>query len=173
MAKENYSLTGRYRGAKLPEVPGIEVEVIRITSTENRIFCLCSTMPWVSWWHWGGKSLRCTDNLECDRCKTGIPRKIRGYIHAIEFLGTAKREVIIELTHTAMVMIDVALCGQPHRGCMVLMKKTKGGKHGRFVIDVKTQRIDAATLPDERDPEPLMLKLWAFNERRDGPGVGK
>lgn len=73
---------------------------------------------------------------------------------------------MIELTHSATVMIDVALCGQSPRGACVNLRKTKGGKHGRFVVEMLARRVDPATLPNEKDPMVILTKLWEWNQRK-------
>lgn len=169
MAKGDYSLKGRIGGAAPPDRPGIEVEVVRITGVESRHFYLVGEMPWGAYFHWTGVSVGCRKPEQCGYCDRAVPRKWRAYLHALEQIGLSHREVILELTHTATVMLDVQLCGQPHRGTIVNIKKTKGGKHGRFVIEVIARRADKATLPDERDPSVTLEKLWKMNERRGGP----
>lgn len=166
MANIDYSLKGRIRGAEPPKAPGIELEVVRITSTDNRIFYLLSDCPWAAYYHWKGLSVACAGGSDCTNCEKAVPRKWRSYIHALEQVGTSQREVIIEITHSATVMIDVQLCGQPHRGAVVQMKKTKGGKHGRFVIEVLPRRISPAQLADEKDPAPVLTRLWEMNARK-------
>lgn len=165
MASKSYSLNGMMRGSAPPLFPGIELEVVRITTPNRRLFYLCSDKPWGAYYHWSGCSLECTQPNPCALHDRSVPLKWRGYVHALEQHGVAQREVIIELTQTALVMLDLQLCGQPVRGTMVNIAKTKGGKHGRFVVEVVPRRIDAATLCDERDPEPVLRKLWLHNAK--------
>jgi hypothetical protein len=167
MNGKDYSLEGRIRGKSPPKHPGIELEVIRITSTENRLFYLLGDMPWGADFHWrSNRSLPCAGEETCKYCLECVAKKWRAYVHALEQAGTNSRPVIIELTHTAIVMLDVLLVGQPHRGAVVQMRKTKGGKHGRFLIDVLPRRVDPVTLPVAVDPETRLRKLWELNEKR-------
>jgi len=166
MAKNHYSLNGSIKGAAPPDRPGLETEVIRIVSQNPRTFYLLSEKPWGAYWHWSGRSLKCTHDDDCERCKNLVPRKWRGYIHAIEMIGTGKQDVIVELTQKAICLLDVQLCMQPYRGAVCTMKKTPGGAKGRFIIEVLPRRIDALTLPDEVDPSIMMNKLWELNEKR-------
>lgn len=166
MANNSYSLNGRIRGAAPPSAPGIETEVVRITSVDRRHFYLVSHEPWCAYFHWNGASLKCDDPEKCDKCEKGMPRKWRAYIHALEQLGTVQRSVILEITHMCTVILDVQLCGQPWRGSYCVLSKTKGGKHGRFVVEVMPRRIDANTLPNEINPAPILEKLWAMNDKR-------
>jgi hypothetical protein len=166
MGTGNYQLTGRYRGVAPPETVGLDCEVVRITSTENRLFYLLSEAPWNCNFHWVGVSVQHQQEGECKYCTRVAPLKFRSYIHALEQCGTLQKSVMVELTHAALVLIDVQLCGQAHRGSIVNLRKSKGGAHGRFVIEMKERRIDPKTLPDEKDPQPVLEKLWALNEKR-------
>lgn len=166
MASNSYSLTGRIKGSAPPAQPGIETEVVRITSTVRRHFYLLSPEPWGAYWHWSNGSLECREPEKCERCEVSMPRKWRAYIHALETIGTSQQSVILEITQTATVMIDVQLCTQPYRGAYVVMNKTAGGKHGRFVVEMMPRRIDPITLPIALDPAPIMKKLWALNEKK-------
>jgi len=168
MDQSDYSLEGRVDGALPPTTVGLSMEVVRITSTQNRHFVMLSEKPFGAWFHWFGRSVPCTNMDDCERCKSN-QKKWRGYIHALELLGPKSKEVIIELTHTAIVMIDVQLCTQPLRGSQIKFCKTKGGKHGRFVIEILPRRIGGTTLPDPKSPESYLRRLWKINEDRDVP----
>lgn len=163
----SFGLNNRIRGTAPPKKIGLEIEVVRIVSTEMRIYVLLSSAPWGSFFHWAGASLPCTgDEESCERCKRLVPRKWRGYIHALEQHGTSTREVILELTHVALASLDVSLAMRDYRGSIVQLRKTKGGAKGRFLIDVMERRVTDQTLPAERDPAPVLKKLWELNERR-------
>jgi hypothetical protein len=166
-----FGLNGRIRGTPPPKKIGLELEVVRIVSTEIRLYVLLSTAPWGSFFHWAGGSIPCTgDPEECERCKKLVPRKWRGYIHALEQHGTSTREVILELTHSALATLDLSLAMREYRGSMVQLRKTKGGAKGRFLIDVLDRRVTDQTLPADRDPAPVLKKLWELNERRYSNG---
>lgn len=163
----SFGLNNRIRGAAPPKKIGLELEVVRVVSTEIRLYVLLSPAPWGSFFHWSGGSVPCTgDPEECDRCKRLVPRKWRGYIHALEQHGTSTREVILELTHSALASLDLSLAMRDYRGSMVQLRKTKGGAKGRFLVDVLDRRVTDQTLPPERDPAPILKKLWELNERR-------
>ena len=163
----SFGLNSRIRGTAPPKKIGLELEVVRIVSTEIRLYVLLSSAPWGSYFHWGGASMTCTGDTEtCDRCKRVVPRKWRGYLHALEQHGTSTREVILELTHSALATLDLSLAMRDYRGSMVQLRKTKGGAKGRFIIEVLERRVTDQTLPPERDPTPVLQKLWALNERR-------
>lgn len=165
--EKDYSFNGRIRGSAPPKRPGIEIEVVRVTETENRFFILLTEKPWCAFFHWlAARSVTCSDNEDCAKCVKSVPRKWRAYIHALEQSGSGSREVILELTQAALALVEVQLCGQPFRGATVKIKKTKGGAKGRYVIEVMSQRVDRATLMQEKDPQPILVKLWEINERR-------
>ena len=167
MAEGNWDLSGRIEGAKPPTIIGLELEVIRIVESTPRHFLFLSEKAWGGYFHWFGRSLKCDYPSECKRCTTSR-KKWRGYIHAIEFLSTAKKEVIIELTQVALVMIDLQLATQPMRGAQFKIAKTKGGKHGRFVIESLPKRISGSTLPDAKNIGSTVESLWKINEAWSG-----
>jgi len=162
----DFSLQGRIRGTAPPKSPGLQVEVIRITGTEFRTFYLLSNQPWCAYFHWVGHSVRCLQTEECDRCRRNTPKKWRAYIHALEHDGTITREVILEVTQLCIASL-LALNGESKlRGTIVKLKKSKGGAKGRYLVDVLPRRVSSETLPTERDPEPILQRLWAYNEKR-------
>ena len=167
MERMDYDLTGRIEGAAPPKTVGLALEVVRITTSIPRQFIMLNDKPWGAWWHWFGRSLRCNFPEECQRCARNI-KKYRVYYHAIELLPTFKKEVLIELTHMAACMIDIQLATQPLRGSQFKIAKTKGGKHGRFVIEVLPKRISDTTLMPGKSPAKTMSELWDMNESWNG-----
>jgi len=164
----NIDVTGIVEGAPPPKTVGLELEVIRIVGCSPRHFVLLSEKAFGAWFHWIGRSVRCARPDECERCKRSKP-KWRGYIHAFELLPTAKKNVILELTLPAIALIEMQLAMQPLRGAQVKLAKTKGGKHGRFVVEVLPRRVDSKTLPDAAAPLVTLEWLWKINEAWDGP----
>jgi len=84
-------------------------------------------------------------------------------------IGALTKSVIIELTLPAIALVEIQLSHQPLRGAQLRLSKTKGGKHGRFVVEVLPKRISSPTLPAAHDVALTMNKLWEINERWDGP----
>jgi hypothetical protein len=79
-----------------------------------------------------------------------------------------RKNVIIEITHTALALLDVAIAGQPMRGSLVKIKKSDGGKHGRFIVEAMANRLPHSTLPDAHDCSKTLKQLWKINEQRNG-----
>lgn len=163
-------VSGIVEGAKPPETVGLEYEVTRIVSSTARHFVVLSEKGFGAWFHWIGRSVPCMKPDACERCKKSLP-KWRCYVHALELVNTTKKTVIIELTLPAMALIEIQLAGQPFRGTQVKISKTKGGKHGRFLVEVLPRRVGGQTLPDAHNPADTLAKLWSINERWDGPSV--
>lgn len=164
----NYDVSSILEGSPPPQTVGLELEVVRITGCSPRHFVLLSEKAWGAWFHWVGRSVKCAQPSPCERCKRSKP-KWRGYVHAFELMPTAKKNVIIELTLSALALLDMQLAMQPMRGTQCKIGKTKGGKHGRFVLEVLGRRVDVATLPEASKPEETLTWLWEKNETWDGP----
>lgn len=161
-------VSGIVEGASPPKTVGLELEVIRIVTSTPRHFILLSEKAFGAWFHWIGRSVRCGQPGECERCKKSRA-KWRAYIHAFELLATAKKSVILELTLPAVSLIEAQLAMQPLRGTQVKLAKTKGGKHGRFVVEVLPRRVTSQTLPEGATVMLTLDKLWQINEAWDGP----
>lgn len=168
MQTGNFDVSGIVEGAQPPKTVGLELEVVRIVTCTPRHFVMLSEKAFGAWFHWVGRSVTCAQPNECARCKK-TQAKWRGYVHALELLPSAKKSVIVELTLTALALIDIQLATQPLRGSQVKIWKTKGGKHGRFQVEVLPRRITVNTLPDAAQPFETLNKLWTINEIWDGP----
>lgn len=168
MTPESIDVSGICEGATPPKTVGLDLEVVRIVNTSPRQFVFLSEKAWGAWFHWIGRSVPCSRPAECERC-TRSKAKWRGYIHAFEFLAAGKKSVIIELTLPALALIEMQLALQPLRGTQVKLAKTKGGKHGRFLVEVLGRRVDPATLPPAANPQTTLEWLWKINEGWDRP----
>jgi hypothetical protein len=168
MDATNIDVSGIVEGAPPPKTVGLEYEVTRIISSTPRQFVVLADKAFGAWFHWKGRSVRCAKPEPCERCLAS-EAKWRCYVHAIELLGALTKSVIIELTLPAIALVEIQLSNQPLRGTQVKLSKTKGGKHGRFVVEVLPKRISTATLPVAHDVATTMNKLWEINERWDGP----
>jgi hypothetical protein len=167
MDVSNYDVSDLIFGAPPPKTIGMEYEVIRITKPSFRQFVILSEKGFGAWYHYMGRSLTCAKPLPCERCVRS-QAKWRAYIHAIEIEGALRKSVILEITHSAVALLNVAIAGQPLRGSMVKIKKTDGGKHGRFVIEAMSNRFASAQLPDAHDCSKTLRQLWKINEQKNG-----
>ncbi len=89
-----------------------------------------------------------------------VTRILLCYIHAISM---DRKELFLELTQTAGDQIDLlADPGKNLRGHQYKIKKTAGGKKGRYVIERVSQIVASDTLPQEKDPLPVLRNLWTW-----------
>lgn len=170
MDATSINVSGIVEGADPPKTIGLEYEVTRIVSSTPRHFVILSQKAFGAWFHWVGRSITCLKPEPCARCEVS-ESKWRCYVHAFEAVSTQKKSVIIELTLPAIALIEIQLASQPLRGTQVKLSKTKGGKHGRFVVEVLPRRITDSTLPDPHDVARTLCKLWSINEKWSVPNT--
>jgi hypothetical protein len=154
-------MTGRIVGAPAPP-GGPRVEIVRVTWVQPKTYVLLSTAVFGQQIHWyGNRSHECTAlHAACNGCQRQWPTKWKGYLHACE-VGQ-RRTVILELTHTAIHLIDAEIPeGENFRGYQLKIGKTSGGKKGRFQIEVKELRFTEERLAPEIDPYPVLKFLWS------------
>lgn len=159
------------RGAAPPPSLGPAIEVTRILGTVPRMFTIISASPWGAFFHfYGGRSRECygqDDPTHCDRCAKAWPRNWRAYVHVVEHQGQTSSTAILELTQVALQAIFDQVGNKPTlRGVLIRAAKTKGGKHGRFVIEVLPRAAIQTSDIREIEPEPIVRKLWKINEDR-------
>ena len=172
MDATDIDVSGIVDGAAPPKTVGLQYEVTRIVSCTPRHFVVLAEKGFGAWFHWKGRSVKCLKPEPCERCGESDP-KWRCYMHSLELIGALTKSVIIELTLPAVALIEIQLNNQPLRGSQVRLSKTKGGKHGRFVVEVLPKRISGTTLPMAHDVAMTMNKLWEINERWDCPDAKK
>lgn len=168
----------RLRGAAPPELTGPAVEISRITSADPRSFTIIARVPWGVYFHWyGGRSRECACQQNetetappeqiCERCKLGWPRKWRAYLHCAEHGAGRSVPVILEITDHACQQLVAQTMNRVHlRGVMMKVRKSKGGKHGRFVLEVMERTDPIPDAVPEIEPIPILKKLWDLNEER-------
>lgn len=159
----------RYSGAERPDRP-TKTQIVRVTTPEPQQFILVSTAIFGQWVHWYGKRThQCTrDKSKCNGCFRGWPQKWLGYVNALDITGA---NVFVELTNTACdLLCKVIPEDRPLRGFQIRIKKTRGGKHGRYLIECLERRVDPVTLPQERDPLTTLLFLWKCKNQHASEG---
>lgn len=152
----------RYKGTPPPPLKS-KMIVMRVTTSETIQFCCVSRAIFGQLIHYyGGRSHECTaDKGNCDGCKKGWAPKWKGYLHVIE-MGTVQRECFLEITNTCnSLLLNQAPKDQHLRGLIFRIRKSKGGRYGRYILDVIDRREDEDKLPQEQDPQPILRYLWA------------
>lgn len=153
-------MDSHFTGAVPPKVQP-RSEVVRVTTSESQQFVILSTSIFGQYIHWYAKrSHECTKDFKrCNGCERSWPNKWLGYVDAFHI--NEDKRCFIELTRTACeLLVRQAPEGRPLRGLNVRISKTKGGAKGRYRIEVLERREDPATMPQERDPLPVLRFLW-------------
>lgn len=146
-----------------PEPPpvGPESEVVRVTTTAVQNFVLIAKVPKAVNIHWTGtRSAECTHaDGYCELCEKRSKKKYKVYIDAIRLSDNVR--VFLELTQTAWNMLNNQLFdNEDCRGRYVAISKGAGGPRGKYVVLVTSTRVPGSTLPDEKDPLPILRRLW-------------
>lgn len=162
-------MAGRIIGAPAPK-PGPRTEVLRVTTPAWQHFVLVSSAPFGKRIHWyGGRSHECTqksDDTEarCHGCKEEWPSKWKGYIDVIQYPGNKRG--FLELTASAWELLEHQLGDDwSMRGRLVKICKTKGGRYGRYQIEVLERKHPPEDLPQEADPCKILEFLWRCKNR--------
>jgi len=139
----------------------VGMKVIRVTEREPCNFICVSKAAFGQPIHWyGNRSHECTSERgHCENCQKNWPRKWKAYLHVMGH--ESKFQAFLEITETCFDQI-VALMPdrQSFRGSIIRLGRTKGGKKGRYTIDVLDRVIPDGNLPNEIDPLPTLRYLW-------------
>lgn len=148
-----------------PPVHQAKLEIVRVDWIEQRQFVCVSPVPWTKNVHWvGGRSEECKQPNDCKRCNEGERQKWHMYIQCMD--ATGKHGCFLEVTATAYHMFALQLHkDKDWRGLMFRIGKTKGGKKGRFRIEVLERRVDPRDLPQSFDPIGILRFLWTFRRK--------
>lgn len=162
-------MAGRIIGAPAPK-PGPRIEVLRVTTPAWQHFAIVSTAPFGKRIHWfGGRSHECTQKVEdgevrCYGCKEEWPSKWKGYLDVIQ-MPTQKR-AFLEITASAWEMLDALVPDEwSLRGLHIKVAKTKGGRYGRYQIELLASKTPIDLLPRESDPAQILEFLWRCKNR--------
>lgn len=132
-----------------------------LNSTPKQLVCL-SVSPYGQWTHWfGGRSDECKqDYAKCVGCQKGWPSRFKVYLH-VAAPGEG-RFTWVELTREAIdTLTDQIPQATSLRGVQFRISKTKGGAHGRFLIEVLERVIPESELDESLDPKELLNFLWS------------
>jgi len=143
-----------------PPATSKRAQVHRVTTSEAQQFIILSAAFFGQYVHWhGGRTHKCTlGKSRCDGCEKAWNQKWLGYLDVLEMDKTRK---FLELTRTACNMLcDLAPPDKTLRGLQVRIRKTKGGRHGRYLLELLERRVDGEQLPQEADPLPTLEFLW-------------
>jgi hypothetical protein len=149
------------RGAA-PPAPHKTLEVFRVTSAESSMFVCCCGSIYGQWVHWfGRRSHECSqDKGNCEGCRNNWPCKWKGYLHVCS--GSLMSEGFLEVTATCWALLLQQLPDRQNlRGVRFRLSRTKGGARGRYLVEVLEAKADLGKLPEERDPYPVLRKLWS------------
>lgn len=149
------------RGAK-PPPPTKRMDVFRVTSAETSQFTCASEEIFGVEIHWfGRRSHECTLEAKgsCEGCSGNWPKKWKGYLHVCDPLR--RNEGFLEITATCWSLIEAQLQSTSSlRGIRFRLAKTKGGAKGRYLVTILEGKEASDSLPEERDPLPVLRLLW-------------
>jgi len=152
----------------LPPAHRARVQIVRVDWTEPREFTCISEVPWTKFVHYiGGRSEECLHPHDCAACNIPVNKKWQMWLQVLNHTG--KEMCYLEMTETAYDLMKFQLHhGKNWRGLRFRVCKTKGGKKGRFRIEVLERRIESRDLPPSVAPIGILKFLW--NAGRNRPG---
>ena len=144
-----------------PPRPGPEMEIKRLRANQSLSVTLLSAL-WGVWTHWNG---RCSepcykDHKKCAGHRKGYPRRWKGYIHAIDH--ASREEIFVELTPLACQCLLRQLGSATRLRGQVVRIKRLGGDRARLEVFVMPPHPEHLQLPKEKDPYPILAKLWGI-----------
>ncbi len=156
----------KINGPPLPKL-GPKMKVVRVLTTTPQLFIVLSEKLLTVHTHFVGRSKECTIDtaLSCEHCAAGSSRRWKGYFDTINH--TTGERCFLELTPPACHVV-MLLCEErtSARGLILEVSKTKGGKHGRYIVRSTNTSVDVATLADPIDPLPTLRVLWEWGSDR-------
>lgn len=168
----------KIRGA-MPIESGPKVLVHNVQSTTPEDFLILSRYGLGVNFHYANeRSSECfaTEvDPNCEKCLKNLPLKNRVYFHCLMLDGMSQVQCFLELTPTACASLEFQTQDRKHlRGVRLKVCKTKGGKKGRYIVQVASIHQDKELTIEEADPMPTLRLLWeAPGPRRNAHTIGK
>lgn len=148
-----------------PPDPGPQLRIERVRANRSLEFVILSDIFGL-WTHWlGDESQPCFKGKPCPHCKRELPRRWKGYLHAL--FTNKKGQGFVELTPlTARKIMD--LCGTETalRGYRIKIWRHAGDK-AHLGVEMLPPCEIKGKLPDAQDPWTVLAKLWKL------PGTDK
>ena len=144
--------------------PGPETPVVRVKTNVTHHFRVLSRSVFGIWIHWNGlRSEACfTEKKVCPGCTKGLPRRWKGYLHALATHLNGK-DCFLELTPLAVTSIlSQVPQGEILRGLRLEVRRTAGGEKGRLQVVVLGDINPGNGLIAERDPISVLSRLWGL-----------
>jgi len=157
-----------------PPAAGPTLKIFRIKGGKSGTFALFGSRIHGFWTHWAGScSEPCTDPVqECVGHQREWPLRWKGYLHC--FWQERSEEGFVELTPAARDDILMQLGGEGElRGARVTIARGAGDKTRlKIGILARWKAWAGSEVPPEKDPEPTLLKLWEFGNKKRGQRPG-
>lgn len=147
-----------------PPKAGPALFVKRLKGEEALTVCILGDHVFGIWAHWSGKKSEphYTDAKSCPGCQAAKAKRWKGYLHVYDY--NTNREIILELTPASAHQLRMQLGRETGmRGERIRVVRSKGD-NGRLTITVLATTPNPETLPKEKDPRPVILKLWGVDQ---------
>ena len=148
-----------------PPKPGPEVEVIRVEKGPGVAVQVCSRAIWGVWTHWDGRRSReCTsEGPLCYGHQQGWPTRWKGYLYV--WCPHRKQFCFLECTpNMAGEIIRLQGGIESLRGLLLRASRHGGSIRAKVNVELVQPAGGAGTLPEEISPEPILRKLWGWEE---------
>jgi hypothetical protein len=153
---------GAIRRAGAPPASKAYIPVWRIRTREPVRFILLSPSVWAYWTHYANRRTHPCRSNEHDVCRCRLrefPLRWKGFLCALNMKGQFG---FVEVTgEQAISIVAQADDGKTLRGLCYDLSRTSdnAGSRGRALRVTHVVR-EPDTLPQDQDPEALLMKLW-------------
>jgi hypothetical protein len=160
-----------FRRDNAPPRQGPSLTIFRLKKNRGGTFCIFGSKVHGFWTHWAGMcSEPCTEPVsECVGHQREWPLRWKGYIHC--YWQELQEEGFLELTPHATNDIILQLGGEAElRGARVRVERGQSDKARlKVTIQARWQAVSDRPVPEEKDPENTLAKLWEFGSKRRQP----
>jgi hypothetical protein len=150
----------------IPPAAGPAMWIVRLKANEKLHCTILSEHLWGIMVHWNGRNTEpCTgDELSCSGHQRKLPLRWKGYLHVWDH--HKRTDKFLELTPTAArMLLDQVETEFPLRGQRVEIARMNGD-NARLRVSVQARINEGFKLPDEKDPEETLRKLWGMADEK-------
>lgn len=146
-----------------PPPRGPDVWIVRVRPKIAFVGQIVSDSVWGVMVHWEGRTRECNGEENCERCHAGLSNKYLGYLYCWD--SFRKEYIFLELTGDAVEELwRLAGTKDKLRGLIIEARRRGDGPKTGLVISIREPVNDTSSLPEPRDPEEVLRRLWGWKK---------